>query len=129
MTLWQDAVQAAGCSWPGVVDAFFARLDQLKEEHREFVDSVPRLRGAFVKEGDRIGVRVAGAPPRLGTVVCRFRNSPEVDARFYETPLTAGETFWVERSHYPAGAVGYQIGVRRFDASQAIYEPWVEVRF
>ncbi len=127
LLLWQDTFQAAGCSWPGVVDAFFEELDQLKVEHREFVDSVPRLRGVFLKEGDRIGVRIA-TPPRSGSVVCRFRTGPDDDARFYESPVALGDTFWVDRSRYPSATISYQVGIRRYDASQAIYEPWVEVR-
>ncbi|MBL9135149.1 MAG: ABC transporter permease [Verrucomicrobiales bacterium] len=128
LPLWQDAFQAAGCSWPGVVDEFFAELDRLKSEHREWVASIPRLRGIFVKDADRLGVRVANPWPTQGFVVCRFRASPEADPRFYESPTPSGDTFWVDRSNYPAATLGFQVGIRRFDASQVIYEPWVEVR-
>lgn len=126
--LWQDTMQAAGCRWPGVIDEFFAELDRLKVEHREFVDSVPRLRGVFVKDGKRLGVRIADPWPAKGSVVCRFRTDPEVDPRFYESPVPTGDTFWVDRADYPGSSIGFQVGVRRFDASQTIYEPWVEVR-
>ncbi len=46
MAYWRDVMQAAGFNLDTVIGAFYSRLDELVDDRREWLDSVPQLKGA-----------------------------------------------------------------------------------
>ena len=127
--LWQDTFQACGFNLSDVTDGFFAELDRLVIEHRQFIDSLPRLRGTVDQNRNRLKVRVSYDGTALGTVVCRFRPRSDTEERFIEFAYASeGKDFQVEASDYSERSFWYQLGWTVEGASQPIYEPWVEVR-
>lgn len=129
IVLWQDTLQSLGYDWSGVNDEWDAILEHEVKQHRDYLAGVPRLRGAVVQEGSRVGVRVEHDGTGTGTIVCRFR--PEIDSadRFYVYAYSLdGKTFWTERSGLPGPTFWYQLGWIERGAALTIYDPWVEGR-
>lgn len=127
--LWQDTFQACGYNLSDVTEGFFAELDRMVVEHHEFIESLPRLRGAVDQSRNTLTVRVMHDSAAPGEVVCRFRPRGDTAERFFEFAYTSADAvFQVHASGYPDRSFWYQLGWRVEGASQTIYEPWVEVR-
>ena len=125
---WRDVLQAQRGDLSDVEDLFFAALDRAAAEHRNFIDSLPRLRGAVHTEGGYIAVRASYDGRSPGTILCRFRPNADTPERLYEyAPASAQGVFRVEHARYPERSFWYQLGWRVPGASQPIYEPWVEI--
>ncbi len=108
-------------------DLFFAELDQASAEHRVFIDSLPRLRGAVQQEAGYVVVRAKYEGKSPGTILCRFRPRADTPERLYEYAMAreAG-VFRVAHARYSEQSFWYQLGWSVPGASQPIYEPWVE---
>jgi hypothetical protein len=129
MELWQDAFQSAGFSLETAIDAFYARLDGLVAENREFIARLPRIRGAVHFEEALIGVEPLGTPLAGWIVVCRLRQAEDTDEQRYITPFPDDDgTFWVTRSSLPAATFWFQLGIHEVGGNRTIWEPWSEIR-
>jgi ABC-type transport system involved in multi-copper enzyme maturation permease subunit len=126
--LWQDTFQACGFNLSDVTDGFFAELDRLVVEESAFTGSLPRLRGAAEQGRHLLTVRASYQGDEPGQIVCRFRPRADTEERFVEfaDPGAPGE-FRVRAADYRERSFWYQLGWTVAGASQAIYEPWVEV--
>jgi len=125
--LWRDILHACGGNLSEVEDLFFAELDQAVAEHHNFIDSLPRLRGAVEQEAGYIVVHANYEGRAPGAILCRFRPRADTPERLYEyAPPQAPGVFRVEHAAYPERSFWYQLGWRVPSASQPIYEPWVE---
>jgi ABC-type transport system involved in multi-copper enzyme maturation permease subunit len=126
--LWQNIFQACGYDWSEGVDTFFAELDAVVAEQRDFIDPLPRLRGAVQRDDSWLGVIPDYRSTTLGTVVCRFRPDANTPMWLYEYGQPRGDQgFWVEGSRYTEASFWYQLGWQAPGASQPIFEKWVEV--
>lgn len=127
--LWQDVLQACGYNFSEVEDACFSILEESVISERRFIDSLPRLRGAVQREDHHIVVRATHPGTAPGRLICRLRPHADTPEHLYEYP-TGFETgvFRVDESALPESSFWYQLGWQVPGASQAIYEPWVEVR-
>jgi len=126
--LWRDVFQAWGGNLGEVEDLFFAELDQAVAEHQGFIDSVPRLRGAVQRESGQITVRVSDTERGSGAILCRFRPSADTPERLYEyASEKEANVFQASSAHFPDRSFWYQLGWLAPGASQAIYEPWIEI--
>jgi hypothetical protein len=126
--LWRDVFQAWGGNLSEVEDSFFAGLHQAAAEHRSYIDSLPRLRGAVQREAGYIVVRASYQGRQSGTIVCRFRPNATTPERFYDyVSDEAGGVFRIRSGRFPDRSFWYQLGWIAPGASQAIYEPWVEI--
>jgi hypothetical protein len=126
--LWRDVFQASGANLSEVEDAFFAELNRAVTEHRAFIDSLPRLRGAVQREEGQIIVRASHQGSPAGTIICRMRANANTPDRLYHYAWAQEPgVFRVGRSHFPERSFWYQLGWLVPGASQAIYEPWVEI--
>lgn len=126
--LWRDIFQACGYDFEGLVDAYYARLDAEVERYRDFVDEVPRIRGALECDGEQVTVEIHWKAADDWQPVCRFRQEEEAAERFYMDGLETEEgTFVAWRDDFPSSTVWYQVGLRYVD-STVIYEPWVSVK-
>jgi hypothetical protein len=130
MELWRDAFQSAGFSLEQTIDAFFARLDQLAAEHREFIASVPRPRGAIHSDDGWIGVEPVWTPAEDWLVICRFRQFADSAESDYLEPDRVDDdgVFWIRRDSLPAATFWFQIGVFEVGGERVIWEPWQETR-
>jgi ABC-type transport system involved in multi-copper enzyme maturation permease subunit len=127
LELWRDVMQSWGGNLSEVEDVFFQLLDQSVTEQKAFIDSLPRLRGAVQADSGRIVVRAAYFGTAAGKIVCRFREDAETPPRLYEYAAENGQgLFGVNRTHFSERSFWYQLGWQTSDASQPIYEPWVE---
>jgi hypothetical protein len=127
VALWQDVLQACGYNLSAVEDVFYAELDRALAEQRQFVENLPRLRGAVMYQPGQVTLRAAYDGRAPGRVVCRFRSSAETPARLYHYAFSAeGDVFSVSNAHLPHRSFWYQLGWRVRGASQTIWEPWVE---
>ncbi|ATB26948.1 ABC transporter permease [Melittangium boletus] len=126
---WQDAFQSAGIDLSQVFDDFFARLDGLVAHHREWLDALPRPRGAVEREDGQVGLRAIldGEVPEGWSVVCRFRTDEAADALEYEGPFPIEEPHWRDTSALSAGVLWYQLGLMSPDGL-TLYEPWTRIR-
>jgi hypothetical protein len=126
--LWQDIFQSCGYNLSAVEEKFFQVLDAAVADNRQFIDSLPRLRGAVQIIANRISLRAGFNGQAPGIIVCRFRPRSDTPARLYEYayPLIKN-TFMVNASVYSDRSFWYQLGWRLPGASQPIWEPWVEM--
>jgi len=129
LSLWQDVMQACRFNLSEVEDSFFADLDAAVTEQRNFVDSLPRLRGAAQRNQGSIVVRASHEGTAPGEVICRFRPRIDTPDWLYRYAYAGRTTvFTVDSADYPERSFWYQLGWQVAGASQPIYEPWVEVR-
>jgi hypothetical protein len=129
MELWRDSFQSAGLTLEGTIDTFFARLDALVTEYREFISSLPRPRGIVRHAGPLIGVEPALKPVEGWSVVCRFRQVADSSQRDYLEPYKQdGGVFWIRRLSLPAPTFWFQIGLSEDNGPRVIWEPWREAR-
>lgn len=127
--LWQDTFQACGFDLSELTDGFFVELDRAVTRYRSFVDSLPRLLGAVDQAAGEITVHFVGTQTAPGEIVCRLRSQVDEDHRFFEFAYSLdGVTFHTEVADYANRSFWYQLGWSVKDASQILYEPWVEVR-
>ena len=127
--LWQDTFQAAGFNLDETIDAFYARLDSLVDEHRDFIESLPRPRGAVRFDGTLIGVEVLADPPDGWEVACRFRQeADDADYQYLTGYADDTHTFWIHRDALPGPTFWYQVGLRETGGERVIFEPWLQVR-
>ncbi len=126
LDLWRDVFQACGYNFEHVLDGFYRRLDEEVERHRDFVDGVPRVRGALESDGEQVTVEIHWEAVEGWLPICRFRQEEEDAERFYMEGLEEG-TFVAWRDDFPSSTVWYQVGLRHVDGT-VIYEPWVSVR-
>lgn len=125
--LWRDIIQSWGGNLSEVEDAFYAELNKAAVDHKEFVDSLPRLRGAAEKDDDEITVRVSFKGESPGMLVGRFRPAADTPDRLYEYQFPDKDrVFRVSASRYNDRTFWYQLGWTVPGASHVIYEPWVE---
>jgi hypothetical protein len=125
--LWRDILRACDGNLAEVEDAFFAELDQSVAQESDFIGSLPRLRGAVEQEGGYVVVRASYKGHGTGTIVCRFRPSANTPERLYFYPFNIQPgVFQVAHANLPEQSFWYQLGWRAPNASQPIYEPWVE---
>jgi ABC-type transport system involved in multi-copper enzyme maturation permease subunit len=125
--LWQDVLQSCGYNLSDVENAFYKELDDAAAKERAFIATLPRIRGAVQKSATRIGVRATYTGKAPGKLVCRFRPRTDTPERLYEYAFSeTGDLFWVDKSDYTEASLWYQLGWRVGEASQIIYEPWVE---
>jgi hypothetical protein len=128
LELWRDVFQACGYNLAGVLDGFYERLDAELQEHREFVDAVPRLRAAVKSGVELITLKVEPAPTDKWKVVCRFRQDRDSPERSYLRGLPiGGDRYVVRRDNFPSATVWYQLGIYDENAT-VIYEPWTRIR-
>jgi hypothetical protein len=128
IALWQDVLQAAGFNLAAAENAWIQLLTEEAQEHRAFIDSLPRLRGAARLHRDEIRIRVSyeGATP--GSLVCRLREDLETPAEHYEYAWQEdGNEFTVDAVDLAAGEFWYQLGWQVPGSSQTVYEDWVRV--
>ncbi|NLS97339.1 MAG: ABC transporter permease [Planctomycetaceae bacterium] len=126
--LWRDLFQACGYDFEGLVDAYYARLDAEVERCRDFVDGVPRIRGALESDDELVTVSIHWEAADDWQPVCRFRQEEEAAERFYMDGLETEEgTFVAWRDDFPSSTVWYQVGLRHADDT-VIFEPWVSVK-
>jgi len=126
--LWRDILRASGGNLSEVEDFFFAELDRAVTQQRWFVDSLPRLSGSVRKEGSDVVVRTSYQGPPASRIVCRFRPSADTPDRLYLYPSShESDIFRLSRANLPEQSFWYQLGWSEPNASQPIYEPWVEV--
>jgi hypothetical protein len=126
--LWQDVLQACGYNLSDIEEAFFAQLDHSVSDFRQFINFLPRVRGAVQRYPGHLVIvgRYQGEAP--GNLVCRFRAQAHTPPRLYEDGFEEpGPLFWVSATGYPDRSFWYQLGWRVRGTSQTIYEPWVEV--
>jgi ABC-type transport system involved in multi-copper enzyme maturation permease subunit len=127
--LWQDTFQAAGYNLDETLDAFYARLDSLAEEHRPFIETLPRPRGAVKFESGYVGVQVFADPPVGWQLTCRFRqDSADQDHQYLSAVEGYENTFWVTSEELPGSTFWYQVGLRETGDERVIFEPWLQVR-
>lgn len=131
MLLWRDTLQACGYNLADAMADFYARLDEAVLREREFLAGLPRLQGAVSTEGGQIVIRaVPAGPGKVEQMWCRIRqrddSSPEFDRVF--SPADR-DRFLVPKSEVPGRSFWYQLGIKRSNVTQIIYEPWVEARF
>ena len=125
--LWQDVLQSCGYNFSDVENAFYKELDDAAAKERSFIATLPRIRGAVQKDTTRIGIRATYTGKAPGKLMCRFRPRADTPERLYEYATSeSGDLFWVDKSDYTEASVWYQLGWRVSEASQIIYEPWVE---
>jgi hypothetical protein len=125
--LWQDVFQSCGYSLSAVEERFFQVLEAAVADHRRFIDSVPRLRGAVSVNAQRIIVRAGFDGRAPGRLICRFRPRSDTPSRLYEYafPIEMG-IFSVGMTGYSDRSFWYQLGWQLPGTSQPIWEPWVE---
>jgi ABC-type transport system involved in multi-copper enzyme maturation permease subunit len=127
--LWQDMFQAAGYNLDETIDAFYARLDALVDEHRAFVETLPRPRGAVRFETDYVGVRIIAEVPDGWQPICRFRQEAgDEDFQYLQGVAGAENTFWIAGNELPGPTFWYQVGLRETSGERVIFEPWLQVR-
>lgn len=138
VSLWQDTFQAAGFDLEAAIAAFFQKLDDVVVEERDWLDSLPDLRGQLLTQGDRIGVKVLPAnsnvasgniPPRRELFV-RFRQSPGTPETEYQVRRPSKDQIAsISRDFFPGGSVEFQI-VHLPDETimMPIFGPWVSAR-
>jgi ABC-type transport system involved in multi-copper enzyme maturation permease subunit len=127
--LWQDTFQAAGFNLDETIDGFYARLDSLLDEHRAFLDSLPRPRGAVRFQGERVGIEVVGDVPAGWEATCRFRqDADDADHQYFSGDADNSHTFWVHRDDLPGPTFWYQVGLRETSGERVVFEPWLQVR-
>ena len=127
LELWRDLFQACGYSFEGLLDAFHARLDDEVERHRDFIDSIPKVRGAFERDGEFVEVRVLWEAVDDWEPVCRFRQEEDDSERFYLDGTEAEpDTFVAWRGFFPSSTVWYQVGMRHSEGT-TIFGRWTSV--
>jgi ABC-type transport system involved in multi-copper enzyme maturation permease subunit len=125
--LWQDVLQASGYNLSDVENAFFTELDKAVSDHRAFIESLPRIRGAVQRDPVKLVIRARYAGDAPGILICRFRARADTPPRLYEEVFAEpDDPFWVDGTSYTERSFWYQLGWRVRGASQPIYEPWVE---
>jgi hypothetical protein len=125
--LWQDVFQACSYNLSEVVDGFYAELDKAVDEHRPFVERIPRLRGAVEYARQQVGIRPSPSTTP-GRIVCRFRARAADADRFYEwSYMDESGIFWAPSSGYSGRSLWYQLGVSIPGAAHTIFEEWEEV--
>jgi hypothetical protein len=129
MELWQDTFQATGYNLDQVIDNFYARLDALVDEHRGFVESMPRPRGAVRFESNRVGVQVLADLSDGWGPVCRFRQDmDDPDYQYMYGIEGDSHTFWLDQADLPGATFWYQVGLKETSGDRVIFEPWQQVR-
>jgi len=128
MELWRDVFQAAGFSLEATVDGFYAKLDNLVVQNREFIANLPRPRNAVLYGGGNIRVKFLDPPDDVWERQCRFRQFENSEERDFIWGNDNGSLCWVPRGKFPAATVWYQIGLVDKNGEIGIWEPWSEVR-
>lgn len=130
MSLWRDTLQSCGYNLADVVADFYAGVERAVVREREFIASVPRLPGAVEVGSDQVVIRAVRQAGAGGNdLQCRVRQQADADPELDLVFQSSGhDRFHVPRSQVPGAAFWYQLGVRRTDVEQVIYEAWVEVR-
>jgi hypothetical protein len=124
---WQDTLQSCGYNLDDLLGTFYLRLDKLVDEQREWLDSVPRIRGAFETDERYVHVRPVWKPKEGWQPFCRFRQQSDSSSSQYISRRRMNDDgeFLCRRSYFPSAKVWYQIGLRS-ESGQTIFEPWQE---
>lgn len=122
---WQDTLQSCGYNLDDLLGAFYVRMDELVDGHRDWIDSVPRIRGAFEADDRLVHVRPVWKPEKEWTPFCRFRQQADSPSSQYMRRRLSDGEFTCRRGSFPSGKVWYQIGLRH-ESGQTVYQPWRE---
>lgn len=118
MERWRDAFQAGGVD----LDVLEARWLAALDEGAAVAERFPRLAGTVTESDDWVTLDVGqGAPPGY-RVACRFRREDDARAEDYE------EVCRIARRAIAGRPASYQLGYRELGTSNAVWEPWVELR-
>ena len=142
IVLWQDTFQAAGYDLETAIAAFFQLLDETVAEHRDWLDTLPDLRGQLIADNEgRIGVRIRTANPGDAGAVDRLQPRRQLLVRFRAGPGTPENEYlvrranqdgvaWISREHFPGGAVDFQVvySPKEDDLMMPIFGPWISSR-
>jgi hypothetical protein len=128
LEFWRDAFQSCGYDFDGLLEAFYARLDDEVKRHRAFIDALPRVRGSVTCDAGWIEVRGLWHPVEPWHLVCRFRQEQDSPDRSYIDGIRMdSETFGVLRGSFPSATVWYQLGLCHPDGT-TIFEPWTRIQ-
>jgi len=128
LDLWRDTFQACGWDLSTTVAGYYRRLQELAEtEHKQFVNSLPRLRGRVLTERQRVTITIipSGEVPEGAQLRCRVRRFvDDSDYSFHYLPETGDNQFSIGRKWIGSGEFWYQLGIDHPDAQFTIYEDW-----
>lgn len=128
IALWQDVLQAAGFNLAAAEDAWIQLLREESVRHKTFIDSLPRLRGAARLQEGEVRIRASHNGQAPGGIVCRLRQETEDPTdRFVYAYADEGNEFSADAAAFAVDGFWYQLGWRAPEASQTIYEDWVQV--
>lgn len=132
LDLWRDAFQACGWDMSRTISSYYERLQALATgEHREFVESLPKLRGRVLAEEDelKITVIVTGELPEGAELRCRVRRfATDGDSDYFWLDEEKPREFSAERSWLGEGEFWYQLGLAHPGAQFTIWEDWHRAR-
>jgi hypothetical protein len=95
LDLWRDTFQACGWDLSTSVAGYYRRLQELSEtEYKQFVDSLPRLRGRVLTSKDQVTISIipSGELPEGAELRCRVR-------RFADDSDMTIEELWESAAH------------------------------
>jgi hypothetical protein len=132
LDLWRDAFQACGWDLSTSVAGYYRRLHELSETtHKEFVDSLPKLRGRVLTEKSDVTIQVVltGDLPAEAELRCRVRRSAaDSDAEMFYIWESEGRRFDIRRGWIGDGEFWYQLGIDHPNAQFTVYEDWQRAR-
>ncbi|MEM7312385.1 MAG: ABC transporter permease [Planctomycetota bacterium] len=122
---WQDTLQSCGYNLDDLLGAFYVRLDNLVDEYRDWLESVPKIRGAFEADRKFVHVRPVWKAIEGWKPFCRFRQQSDSSSSQYMMRRLVDGEFRCRRSNFPSGKVWYQVGLRD-ESGQTVFQPWRE---
>jgi hypothetical protein len=132
LDLWRDAFQACGWDMSRTISAYFERLESLANgEHRAFIESLPKLQGRVLVNGEAVSIEVIvnGDLPPQATIRCRVRRfADDSDDKYVRLRPAADRTFMVNRDTVGRGEFWYQLGIAHPSAQFILYEDWQRAR-
>lgn len=127
LELWRDLFQSCGYDFDAMLDAFYTRLNNEVEIHRDFIAGIPKIRASMDREDYLVEVQVHWKPVDDWQPTCRFRQTEHESARLYRFGIQKEpDTFVCSSSYFVSSTVWYQAGLRYVDGT-VIYEPWTAV--
>ncbi len=126
--VWQHLLSIDGYSWVQLEALYEARMQALAEEHRSFLEQLPRLTGSIQRKSGSVVIQMDAVKAPSGfTPCCLIQPHMGVLKEFEKLELDADGTFHLPANHVLEGRIRYMLGWKSEAARRLpFFDRWVD---